>query len=1118
MQDSTEKLLLTDLLLLTEPLRRAAASREHFDKLMLELGWYKDPTNETPDPNAKLIESLSDTFTDLQKSIEGIEDILEDFPDSADELMSALNTGKSVYDSIDDVVSLVELVSEPKAAPDPEEMADDLLSYLLSTWLRRYHPTAYQLLALLSVLEPGEDRSPEPMVKDATGKIVRLRRRKSVFRPIRLLKLLQDPVTTLTDYYLRAETPGGQALAMNSVADAQLLADRTLARIGRLLSTLNVPSVYGLSRSQEYQFSDDTKREQARRTLTVLLPIPGKPVLPRIGFTIEPSSASRTWPALGILSAADLTIDEAFGDWHTTLELKGTAPTFLLGPAGQFQVEGEDASLTAKLQAELVGAADAPALRFGPVDRTHFEVGSMSFTGMVSLAGEQKKNDYGLGFAVQGAALVITSAEPDSFLTSVLPSDDLHIDLDLDLAWSRLGGFSLNGGVGFEVDVPINRSIAGVLNVYSLHIGLKAQVDNLHPELHFELGVSFSLELGPVSASVERIGATVDVKEPPAGKKGLLGPVDLALDFLPPTGLGLVIDAPGLTGGGFIHFEPDEGRYWGALELNFADLAQISAFVMIETKIPGIDFSFLAMLFADELNIPLGMGFVLQGVGGMFAMNRGVDQKALEDIFWAGRANTLLFPGKAGVENAATLFTDLRAIFPARDGQFVFGPAVKIDWGSPTVVSLSLGIFVELPDPVSVTLVGTLKAGFPVLDPDFMLIKINVDLLGRFDPEGEFFYLYGHLRDSNILGIELTGDMALVINWGPHPYFAFSVGGFHPSYSAPADFPKLKRIAASVHEGPFNLEQQTYLALTSNSLQFGESVEASFEVAGFGLKGGYSYDCLFQWDPLYLEANFAAHLDILAGGETIFSCRISANLSGPSPWRLWGEAYIDLWLFEVSLPFDEKFGGQRERTKLDAPILKDIFTTELSDLTHWQGSLRGQRSPVRTQLHGQKGLVDPLCTLSFSQDKMPLGEVLEQYGSRPLPTPVTMAITGVSYNETSLAPLTPVMGPFARGQFKQLTNAQRLSLPDFESFEAGKAVNAQALMASGNGLDYNLTFETHVVKDQNNAGQKLDGRNVKGTQLRQQRALSSAHRAQFPHTRGRKTPDLSGCLEGIFSR
>lgn len=756
-------------------------------------------------------------------------------------------------------------------------------------------------------------------------------------------------------------------------------------------------------------------------------------------------------------------------------------------------------------------------LNSGQAASTGFSLGDITVVASLnvladSIAHEDADSiDYMLCVNTEKTKLSIAPDDGDSFLKFLLPANGLSIDLEAGMSWSRKVGLSFSGGCGLSLVVPLNKDL-GIVSLHTLAIEVKLLPDI--GALRATVGLTCSVVLGPVTVTIEDIGLELDLGFPPDG--GNLGPVDLDFGFLPPTGLGLVINAPGLTGGGFIHFEPDEGRYWGALELNFAELAQISAFVLIETKIPGIDFSFLAMLFADDLNIPLGMGFVLQGVGGMFAMNRGVDQKALEDIFWAGRANKLLFPGPEGVENAASLFTDLRAIFPARDGQFVFGPAVKIDWGSPTVVSLSLGIFVELPDPVSVTLVGTLSAGFPILEAP--LIQINVDLLGRFDPEGEFFYLYGHLRDSNILGIDLTGDMALVINWGPHPYFAFSVGGFHPSYSAPADFPKLKRITASVHEGPFNLEQQTYLALTSNSLQFGQSVEASFEVAGFGLKGGYSYDCLFQWDPLYLEANFAAHLDILAGGETIFSCRISANLSGPSPWRLWGEAYIDLWLFEVSLPFDVKFGGQRERTKLDAPILKDIFTTELSDLTHWQGSLRGQRSPVRTQLHGQKGLVDPLCTLSFSQDKMPLGEVLEQYGSRPLPTPVTMAITGVSYNETSLAPLTPVMGPFARGQFKKLTNAQRLSLPDFESFEAGKAVDAQALMASGNGLDYNLTFETHVVKDQNTTGIKLDPKSVNVKLLRRQRALSSAHRAQFPHTRGRKTPDLSDCLEGIFSR
>ena len=51
-----------------------------------------------------------------------------------------------------------------------------------------------------------------------------------------------------------------------------------------------------------------------------------------------------------------------------------------------------------------------------------------------------------------------------------------------------------------------------------------------------------------------------------------------------------------------------------------------------------------------------------------------------------GAINGILFPTNV-IENAPRIISDLRAIFPPKEGTFLIGPMAKIGWGTPTLVS-----------------------------------------------------------------------------------------------------------------------------------------------------------------------------------------------------------------------------------------------------------------------------------------------------------------------------------------------------------------------------------------------------------------------------------------------
>ena len=104
---------------------------------------------------------------------------------------------------------------------------------------------------------------------------------------------------------------------------------------------------------------------------------------------------------------------------------------------------------------------------------------------------------------------------------------------------------------------------------------------------------------------------------------------------------------------------------------------------------------------------------------------------------------------------------------------------LEVGWGTPTLITLEIGVILEFPDPVRIALLGRLHMALP--DDDTALILIQIDILGTLDFGTKLLTIDGSLYDSHILVYELLGDMALRLSWGDSPDFAVSLGGFHPA-------------------------------------------------------------------------------------------------------------------------------------------------------------------------------------------------------------------------------------------------------------------------------------------------------------------------------------------------
>ena len=140
----------------------------------------------------------------------------------------------------------------------------------------------------------------------------------------------------------------------------------------------------------------------------------------------------------------------------------------------------------------------------------------------------------------------------------------------------------------------------------------------------------------------------------------------LTASYLPPTGMGLVLNAGPIVGGGFLSIDRPNGRYAAVVQISLFGLS-IEGFALIDTKLPGGEsgFSFLVLVFADFEaigGIQLSFGFVLTGVGGVFGIFRSVNTDGLRSAVLSNNLDHLLFPTDP-IKNAPAIISDLRAVF-----------------------------------------------------------------------------------------------------------------------------------------------------------------------------------------------------------------------------------------------------------------------------------------------------------------------------------------------------------------------------------------------------------------------------------------------------------------------
>ncbi len=652
--------------------------------------------------------------------------------------------------------------------------------------------------------------------------------------------------------------------------------------------------------------------------------------------------------------------------------------------------------------------------------------------------------------------LTIGASDSDGFIGNLLADSDIKAEFDVGFEWIADEGLRIKASGGIEIALPIHKKLA-FIEISTIYLALSIKENGT---LALEASSGFNGNLGPLTASVERIGTLANLKFS-GDNSSDLGLFDFDMKFKPPNGVGLAIDAGVVVGGGYLYFDFEKEEYAGVLELTFSDFLSLKAIGLITTRMPDGSKGFsLLVIVTAEFTIQLGYGFVFLGAGGLLGLNRTMKLEPLAEGVRTGAATNVMFPSNI-VENAPKIISDLRIFFPVEEDKFLIGPLAKLGWGTPTLISITLGIVIEIRVDDSggierIAILGVLKCILP--DEEAALLVLQVNFIGAIDFQKKNAFFFASIFDSRVLFITLEGEMGVLVAWSEDSNFVVSVGGFHPRFNPPPlPFPVPKRVSLNIlNESWGKIRVQGYFAVTTNTVQLGTKLELYFGFSAFKIEGHLAFDALFQFDPFYFIVELSGKVSLKVFGAGLFSISLKLSLEGTSPWRAKGYGKIKILFFSFKARFDETW-GESKNTELPPIEIIPLLEKELKKVRNWQAITPKSNNllvSLRDLPESEETLaLHPVGSLRVSQRAIPLRIHLDQVGNQKPEDANKLDFEAAG----SLEKIGDIRESFARAQFQEMKDSKKLSSPAYE-----KEVGGLELSVAGDQTRFGKLTVRHV--------------------------------------------------------
>ena len=1031
-----------------EQISLAFSSKDQFTAFMYKLGW---DVVDIPDKDIPAIEEYFGIIATIEGLAKGIKDLVEG---KGDEIKIVKKLIPKIIASIKSLKKLGN--ADARNLPPPFNGSEDFWKTFpkdLSSWIvvhtfEREFPLLYSAFYAIGIFDK------QLVIPTDSANSLRVSYNQNLVRWEHLGDLFTDPIKLIKQTYQWGDTNSEFKYKrfINSIENLTENAGfpvRTEAPIPSLLDSfyvfnnkhyddikeLDLPFIMDIGESFE------TYAELGLK----IMPIPEKatPKGAPIGFFISPlvhgqinsSSASdddleEDEAQLKLLLKAGFDSSGLF-----RLEVRPSGIDWVVEPGITALNTGIGFQTIAKQPIVLIGNANAHRLELDGFFASFGVQGRVDDLEFVAKIGTEEK---GMNSKIR---LVIQGNEGDGFISKIMGDKPQEVEFGGLLEWSSKHGISFSGNTALDLYFAIHKNI-GPLKIH--YVSLSNQ-KNKEGDVELPMCIGFAVKLGPVLASVEKVGAKLVLAKVKEGEAGLLGDLDVDWGFNPPNRIGLEVESPIISGGGFLSIE--KNLYSGILSLQLKAI-DIVAIGIIATKLPNNKPGFSMLISISVIFNPaiqLSFGFTLNGVGGLIGINRTLEVDVLRNRLASGAVNSIMFPTDP-IKNADRIISDLRAVFPPKEKHFVVAPFLKIGYGTPTIIEVDLGVIIEIPFKGRIILLGSLGVYLPAKEAP--LVKIIVDTIGDFNFAEQYIRVEGRLRDSHVMKIPLTGGFAFMLAWGKRPAFLFSIGGYHPRYKKPARFPEIPRLSALIRKGKHViLYCEYYQAITSNSFQIGFAAGLEINYKGAEVKGHFGFNALIQFDPFYFDVDISLSVYVRYKGKNLAGIDLYFNLRGPAPWIITGRAKIKILFIKLNIKFRKEWGEKRVETPTYIKLekLMQQAATELAAPSNWTVKLpdnfqTAETLKPREDLAKEGLIIHPGGYLEVRQTTVPFNRKLEKYGNAYVERVKAIRISNkIEINGKQAEPENYrfLKEDFARGQYEDLKDAEKLSTPDFEPMVAG---------------------------------------------------------------------------------
>jgi hypothetical protein len=373
-------------------------------------------------------------------------------------------------------------------------------------------------------------------------------------------------------------------------------------------------------------------------------------------------------------------------------------------------------------------------------------------------------------------------------------------------------------------------------------------------------------------------------------------------------GLALTFDRPPIAiGGAFLKVKETIGNqsfdsYYGQLMVQVATFGLKALGGWAPDANPASFFIYLS------IKAPLGGPpfLFVTGLAGGFGINSQLTLPSIDEV-----SGYPLLPAVALPEQASPAQT-IKAVIPFLQKRFTpkagqYWVAAGISFTSFEMIEAQAVVSVSFGVDLQIGVVGTCSMTFPTGDP-YPVAYVEIDVVASFTPSTGLLAVDGKLSPASYLFggfVKLTGGFAFYA-WfsGEHQGdFVVSLGGYHPAFTRPDNYPVVPRLGLEFSLGPLKVLGQAYFALTPSMFMAGVRLTATFEAGPVRAWFDAGVDFLISWAPFHYDARAWVTIGCAVDlGLFTLSVQIGADLHiwGPA---FGGEALVDLDVVSFTIAF-----------------------------------------------------------------------------------------------------------------------------------------------------------------------------------------------------------------------